>query len=251
MSLLNHRHQPDINHGDQRQRDDEPGPFARGIRCNRHRKTQETVGAELQHDGCQHGRAPGRRLDVYIWQPGVHRPHRNLDGKCRKEREEKQRLRSTRQRQLVPRCQIETAARLGVQEDQGHQHQQRAQQGVEEELERRVDLVWPAPNADDQVHRNEGRLKENVKQHAIERAENADHQAAENQEGAHVLVDPARNDLPARDHNDDVDECGQQDEPQRNAVHPEVVVHIEPLDPDAFLDELHGGRIELEPAVER
>jgi hypothetical protein len=102
-----------------------------------------------------------------------------------------------RQRQLVPGQDVKAATRLGVQEDQRNQHQQRAEQRVQEELERRVDLVGPTPDADDQVHRDQRGLKEHIEQNAVERAEHADHQAAENEERTHVLVDALGDDLPA------------------------------------------------------
>jgi hypothetical protein len=129
---------------------------------------------------------------VDIGQPGVHRPHRHLDGKGRQESEEQQGLRGAAQRQLVPGGQVEAATGLGVQEDQRHQHQQRAQQRVQEELEGRVDLVRATPDTDDQVHRDQRGLEEHIEQQAIERAEHADHQAAEDHEGAHVLVHTLR-----------------------------------------------------------
>jgi hypothetical protein len=43
----------------------------------------------------------------------------------------------------VPGEDVEAAARLEVQVDQRHQHQQRAGQRVQEELERRVDARGP------------------------------------------------------------------------------------------------------------
>jgi hypothetical protein len=51
------------------------------------------------------------------------------------------------------------AAGLEEQVDEGHQHQQRAQQRVEEELDRRIDAVRAAPDADDDVHRESGASK--------------------------------------------------------------------------------------------
>ena len=58
-----------------------------GVRRNRHREAQEAVGTQLQHDGRQHHRATGGRLDVGIGQPSVHRPHRHLDRERGEKRE--------------------------------------------------------------------------------------------------------------------------------------------------------------------
>src|SRR2546427_9692378 len=49
----------------------------------------------------------------------------------------------------------------------------------------------------------------------------------------------AADDLPAGDHHQHGDEAVQQDEQDRNAVHAEVIVHVEAGDPGRELDELH------------
>ena len=188
---------------------------------------------------------------MYVGQPGVHRPHRDLDRECRQEGKENQRLRGAGQGQLVPGREVETAARLGVQEDQRDQHQQRTQQRVEEELERRVDFVGPAPDADDEVHRDQGGLEKHIEQQTVKRAEDTNHQAAQNQERAHVLVDTARDDFPAGDHDHQVHKGRQQHEPERDTVQADVVVDVEAPNPGLFLHELHRGRAELEAAVQR
>ncbi|EKD96879.1 MAG: hypothetical protein ACD_23C01205G0001, partial [uncultured bacterium] len=158
--LLDHGHQTHIDHRHQRQRDHQPCPFARSVRSNRHGETQKAIGTQFQHDGCQNSGATCGRFDVHVRQPGVDGPHGNLDRKRGKECKEQQRLRGRAERQLVPCSDVETAAGLVVKEDERNQHQQRAEQRIEEELERCVDLVWPPPDTDDQVHRNQGCLKE-------------------------------------------------------------------------------------------
>ena len=52
--------------------------LVRGVREHRQREAQEAVAAHLQQDGGEDDRARGRRLDVRVRQPGVHRPHRHL-----------------------------------------------------------------------------------------------------------------------------------------------------------------------------
>ena len=54
----------------------------------------------------------------------------------------------------MPSCNVKTAARLDVQEDQRDQGQERAQQGVQEKLEGCIDLVGATPYTNDQVHGN-------------------------------------------------------------------------------------------------
>mmetsp|Transcript_15026 Transcript_15026/g.35416 ORF Transcript_15026/g.35416 Transcript_15026/m.35416 type:complete len:1189 (-) Transcript_15026:477-4043(-) len=249
--LLHQRDQADVDHGDQRHRDDQPGPLVGRIGRDRQRKAQEAVAAELQHDGRQHDRTAGRRLDVGIGQPGVHRPHRHLDREGGQEGKEKPGLGGAAQRQLVPGLDVKAARGLVVQVEQRDQHQQRAGQGVEEELEGRIDAVRAAPDADDDVHRDQGRLEEHVEQHAVQRAEHAHHQARQDQEGTHVLVHAGLDDLPGRDHDDHGDEGGQRHEPHRDAVHAQVVADIEALDPGLVLDELHRRRRGVEARNQR
>ena len=180
----------------------------------------------------------------------MHRPHRHLDGKGRKEGEEQQRLRAAAQRQFVPQGEVKAAAGLGVQVNQGDQHQQRAEQGVQKELESRVNLVGPTPDADDQVHRDQRGFKKDVEQQAVKGAKHPNHQTAENQESPHVLVDTPGDHLPTCDHHHQVDERRQQHEPQRDTVHAQVVVDIEAGNPGRSLHKLHGSCAQFETLIQ-
>ena len=196
----------------------------RRIRRDRHREAQETIGPQLQHDGSQHCRAAGGRLHVHIGQPRVHRPHGHLHREGGKKSKEQKRLLQTTQGHGVPIRYVKAAHHIGswfgvnVQIDQGHQHQQRTHQGVEEKLEGRINFIGATPDTDDEIHRDQCGLKKYIKQHAIERAKHANHQAAQNQKRAHVLVDTARNRFPAGDYDNDVNERSEQYKPERNAV---------------------------------
>ncbi len=145
------------------------------------------------------------------------------------------------------------AAGLVVQVQQRDQRQQRTKQRVQEELEGRVDPVRTAPDADDDVHRDQRGLEEHVEQHAVKRGEHADHDARQDQERGHVGRHALGDDLPAGDHDDHRDEGGQHDEPHRDAVDAEVVVDVEALDPRVLLDELHlrGAAVEVQDQRQR
>ncbi len=140
----------------------------------------------------------------------------------------------------MPGQDVEAAVGLDVQEDDGHQHQQRAEQRVQEELERRVDAVRAAPDADDDVHRDQRGFEERVEQQAVEGREHADHQARQDQERTHVLVHALGDHFPAGDHDDHGDEGRQQHEPDGDAVHAQVVGRVEALDPGQLGLELHA-----------
>ncbi len=235
---LHQRDEADVDHRDQRQDDHHGREEMARVRHDGQRESQETVGTQLQHDGGQHHRAACRRFHVGVRQPGVNRPHRHLDREGQEEGNEYQHLRHETERQLVPGHQIE-GVRLVVQIQQHDQHQERAGQRVEEELEGRVDPVRTAPHADDEVHRNQRRFEENKEQHGVDRAEHAHHQAGQHEKGGQILGHAHRDDFPGRDHHDDRGQCGQDHQPQRNAVDTEVVGDIEALDPVRLLHELH------------
>ena len=179
---LGQRHQADVHHRDQRQRDHHAGQMMAGIRHDRYRETQKSVSAHLQHDRRQDHRTAGRRFDVRIRQPGMHRDHRHLHREGEEERDEDQDLRGHRDRDLVEIEYLEAAAGLVVEIDQRHQHQQRTEQGVEEELDRRIHAIRAAPHADDQEHRDQHRFPEHIEQDRIQRGEHADHDAGHDQE---------------------------------------------------------------------
>ena len=214
---LHQRHQANVDDGHQRQRDHQPGQLMAGVRRDGQRQTQEGIGPQLQHDGGQHHRAPGGRLDVGVGQPGVHRPHRDLDRKGQQEGHEDQHLLMQRERQPMPGQDLE-AARLQIQVDDRHHREQRSQQGIEEELEGRIHAVRAAPHPDDDVHRDQRRLEEHVEQHAVGGREHPDHQAGEDQEGPQVLMDTVLDDFPAGDDHHEGDEGRQQHQPHRQAV---------------------------------
>ena len=72
---------------------------------------------------------------------------------------------------------VKTLPALEVQINKRREHQQRAKQGVEEKFDRRVNTIRPTPNADDQIHRDQRRLKKHVEQNRVQRGKGAVDQA--------------------------------------------------------------------------
>ena len=245
--FLHQRHQADIDHGNQRQANHERRKGNRGIGRDRQRETQKAIRAQFQRNGRQHHRAARGRFNVGIRQPGMHRPHRNLHRKAKQEAEENPHLLGRVQRQLVPDENGERAG-LAVQINQRQQHRQRTGQRVEEKLDGGIDAVWPAPDADNQIQWNQRGFKEYVEQHAIERGENAVHQAGHNQEGGHVLRHVILNHPPSGDHHQHGNQGIEQYEQHRNAIDAEVIADHETLNPARLFDKLHPRReaVELE-----
>ncbi len=191
----------------------------------------------------QDHRAGRRRLDVRVRQPGVHRPHRQLD---RERREEGQPEHDLQLRIEVVGQKLGDRGRVG---DPGHgqdrrQHQDRAQQRVEEELVGGVDAALAAPDPDDQEHRDQLAFEEQVEDDQVERAEDADHQRLEHQERDHVLEHAVLDRRPAGRDAERQEEGGQQDEQDREAVDPHAVA--EAGEPGLVLDHLEAGLVRIE-----
>ena len=77
-----------------------------------------------------------------------------------------------------------------VEGQDAEQHQHRADQGVKEELDRRVELPRPAPDADQEVHRDQHHFPEDVEQEEVERHEDADHAGLQQQQQDVVFLLP-------------------------------------------------------------
>jgi hypothetical protein len=179
------------------------------------------------------------------------RPHRHLHREGGEEGEPEPGLQADGEIVLQERHDVRRP-RVPVHRDDRDQHQERAEQRVEEELEARIDAPLAAPDADDQEHRDEAGLEEDVEQHEVERHEHADHQRLEHEEGDHVLLQPVLDRLPGGDDAERHQEGGQQHERHREAVDAE----LEPgrlREPGMRLDELEIGnaRIEARPGHER
>ena len=95
----------------------------------------------------------------------------------------------------------ELAVAHHVQPDDGGQHDQPADQAVEEELHRGVLPARAAEAPDDEVHRDEHRLEEDVEEEDVGRGEDADHHRLEQQQPGEVgLHRPADGDVSSRLH---------------------------------------------------
>ena len=193
------------------------------------------------------------RLDVGVGQPGVDRPHRHLHRERGEEGQPQPALPGERQVELLHRRRKVRGADLPVDGDDGQQHQHRAEQRVEEELEGGVDAPLAAPHADDQEHRDEDAFEEDVEQRQVERAEHADHEGLEHEERDHVFLDANLDRFPARQDADRRQQGRQQHEEQRDAVDAGVVADVERRHPGDLLLELEArlGRVEAHPEQQR
>ena len=142
-------------------------------------------------------------------------------------------------------------AGLPIDRHDGEQHQQRARERVEEELEARIDAALAAPHPDDQEHRDQAALEEEIEKNQVERGEDAEHQRLEHEEGDHVFLDALGDRIPARQDAERHQEGGEQHEREGNAVHAHVKADRSEPRPELDELELRRQRIEVAPENER
>ena len=164
------RDEADVDDGDQRYDNHKRGHHVRRIRHNRQDETEEAVCAKLQRDRRQNHRAAGGCFNVRVWQPSVHGPHWDLHREREEERDEDQNLWRFAERHFVEISNREATAGNVVEIQKRNQHQERSKQRVKEKLDRRIQTIRPAPDTDDEIHRDQHRLEEHVKQHRIGRS---------------------------------------------------------------------------------
>jgi hypothetical protein len=219
-------------------------------------EAQKAVGAELQHDAGEDHRATGRRLDVGIGQPRVQREHRHLHGEGEREGGEEPALLHGAQRHVVEQAHVEGRGTAVPhvhrhQVEDREQHQQARGQRVDEELERRVDPARPAPDADDEVHRHEHELPEDVEEEEVERDERAEHARFQHQHEEEVLLHALLH-VAEREEDDDRREEGRkQHEEEAHAVDADHVLDAPLRHPLVLLEELELGGVGTEAGPQR
>jgi hypothetical protein len=115
----------------------------------------------------------------------VERPHRHLDREAEEHSREHDQLEAAAEpvagrRELLERDDVERPGPvddrpLEVHRQEPQQHEDAAEQRVEEELDRRVLAVRAPPDPDQEVHRYQHELPEDEEQHQVERNERAGH----------------------------------------------------------------------------
>ena len=113
-----------------------------------------------------------------------------------------------------------------VEDQDGHQDEDRAEQRVEQELDGRVLAVGAAPDADQEVHRQEHHLEEHVEEEEVERDEDPHHARHQQQEECVVALD-LLGDVPRGEAGQHADQSGQDHQAQTDAVQSQVILDVE------------------------
>ena len=135
-----------------------------------------------------------------------------------------------------------------VEHQDGQQHEHAAEERVEEKLDGGILAPRTAPDADEEIHRQQHHLPEHIKEEKVERHEDAQH-AGDEQQKQDVIGLDVLGDRPARGRGQHRQERGQHDQREADAVNSQQVFDAEGLDPGQFDDRLH--RRITEPELRR
>ncbi len=243
---LHHRDQTAVDDPDQRQHhDDELHGLIQGDRREeRQREPEEPVGPHLQQDAGEDHGPRRRRLHVRVGKPGVQREQGHLDGEREEEgpeqppRDGSEILRVAQEVRVPERVHPARLARVQIEHEDRHQHEQRAEERIDEELDRRVQPVVAAPDADDEVHRDEHHFPHHIEQEKIEGDKDAEHAGRQDEQQrvkrGLTFCDVA----PAAQDRERHQERREEHQEQRDAVHANGVVNPPRRDPGMVGGEL-------------
>src|SRR3954469_8351767 len=141
---------------------------------------------------------------------------------------------------LADRGEVE-AAGVHVEPNNGCEHEDRGDHGVQEELYGSVNASLVSVHADDQRHRDQRGFPEDVEEEEVERYEDAEHRRLKQQhEDEEFFYAPVYR-VPLNDDAEGNKECGQYDQPKRNPIDTEVIVDVGRRHPNFVDCELEAG----------
>ncbi len=182
-----------------------------------------------------------------VGQPGMHRQQRDLDAEGQQKGGEQEDFGGAPQgsmlRQLVDREGV-NPGRLpveDVEDQQGDEHHQAAGQGVQQELDGRVDAVLVPPDAHQEEHGDDLDLPKEVKEQQIGGQKEAGQGALQEQdeeiEGAVLKIDGP----PGDEHAEDIQKGDQRQEQEADAVQAQAVAGPQPWNPGIVLQQQPGA----------
>ena len=252
---LRHGHQGAVQDADDGQRGHEADHVVAGRRQQRQAEAHKAVGAHLQQHAGQHDAARGRRVGMRVGQPGVEREHRHLDGEAQEQRQEDQVLGGQpdedgfgRHPHVVDQLDdverqfagaVIAVAVEEVERQDAQQHEHRAEQRVEEELDCRIQPPPVPPDADQEVHRHQHDLPEDVEQEEIQRHEDAQHAGFQEQQAAVIRLLHLVDGVERTHHDENGQQGGEQHQQNAQAVDAEEIGDPDGGNPAMVLRQLH------------
>ena len=250
---LAHREQRPIEDADHSEDEHERREVPRGLREQRDAVPDQSERADLVEDAHEQRGTAGGGFGTGIGQPRVERDQGRLDGEGKEEAPEEQLLHAGRdvqveQRRVVERARRELLGGQHVEPDHCGQHDEPAEQAVQQELHGRVLPLRAAEGPDQEVHGDQNEFEQDVEQEQVGGCEHPDHarfqQQDQREECGHapsascldlVCVVPGTQD----DHRHHDGRQG--DEHQGDAVRADLVRDAEVGNPRVLLDELEAG----------
>ena len=250
-----HRAVEDRQHGEHEQ---DRLEVVHGVREQRQRHAQEAVGGDLGDHAGEHGQRGQRHRAVGVGHPAVERERRHLDQEREREGGEDPLLRALGQ--PVGDEVREREAQLGRPARRQHggrrrggQHQQRADERVDDHLHGRRDAVGAAPDPDQEVERHQHQVEEEDEDAEVLRQERAQHGRLGDPEVQRELRGARRRaqDQPQRRGREQ--QRRQRHQPEVEPVDAEPVVDAEVRDPLVVGQVLQParGRVEVEQHQDR
>src|SRR5215213_8777628 len=130
--------------------------------------------------------------------------------------------------------------RVGVREDaegqKAREHHRRAEERVDEELDRGRAPVLVAPHAHEQIHGDQRDLEEDVEQDQILRREDPEHPDLGNEQCGEVLFEVSTY-IPGGQNRDNREECREEEHPEPETVQADAVAYVQRLYPGYVLRE--------------
>ena len=114
---------------------------------------------------------------------------------------------------------------IEIEHDNRHQHEQGAEEGVEEEFHRSVDPPWPAPNPYEESHGYQHRLPEDVEEKEIEGDEDPEHARLQQEQKDVEFLRTVGDGSEARGDGQHAQQGSEEDEKEAYAVDSHVVAN--------------------------
>jgi hypothetical protein len=241
--FLHHADKRTIDNGDDGEADHDAAVFVRGVGEHGQRKTQEAVCPHFQQNAGQDDQAGCGSFGMRVGKPRVEWEHRDFDGEGEEEAPEEPALELDGERSDRHLQDFENAecVRVEIYRQDGQEHDDRTGERVEEELDGGIEAALAAPDADEEIHRNEHYFPKDVEEHEIERHEDTKHAGLEEEEEDVIFLFAFLNGGPGREDRDKAEDGGEHDHEETQTVNTDGVTGANGGDPREVLDELKLG----------
>src|SRR5215207_7315223 len=219
------------------------------LRQQRDGHCDQAVGSQLgQNTGEQHvGRS--RAGDVHVQKPAVQRHGWHLDEQSEEDGSSHGDLGRPREAAPATEGVYRVSSREDAESQESGQHHRRAEERVDEELDRGRAPVLIPPHADQQVHGDQRDLEENVEQDQILRREDPQHPYLGDEDRCEVLLEISLH-IPGGENRNDREERREEEHPEPEPAESDAVAYVQRPDPGHVLGERGDAKVVPEGEVD-